>query len=802
VIDFGQGVAGPGAARLLADHGADVVHIASPHDTSGADRAELVLNQGKTKIVRELAYDADLREVKELIVSADVLVENFQPGTMRRFGLDYQSLQATNPGLVYLSLPGFASTDEQYTAASAYEGVIASAVGQFADMGVNRVLMGIEASYSPLPLGSAYAAAFGALSVALALRARLRTGRGDNIEVPVASCLAEALAYNSMRVADAPERYVSRREREISRRRQAGLPMDLTFNEVQEFMDPFYRSYWCADGRPLYIVALAHRAHPQRVLEILGIYEEAVAQGLPMFDPYLSTDEWPAKADCTLFAHPISEAWSKWLAPRIAQAIAARTSAHWEQAFAKHGVPAIAHRTTAEWMTSGHAVASGLVTEVDYGDNGTARTMGPVSWTEGVHTVVPPRNHLTVDARVDAVSRGWLEDTTVLDLTNVIAGPTIASTLARFGARVIKIDPPTPTFDPWTTILCGIQSNRGKESLLLDLRKKEGTAALGRLIEQADVVTVNATNCQLRSLELSAVDLARKAPHAILCHLDAWSGPEGGPWAQHSGYDDLVQAATGIMARFGGGLSTPEEHAHFGTIDVLAGICGAFATAAALFARDESGRVLVARTSLAAAGQLIQAPFMIDHPDRGPWDEPSGRETRGESPTYRLYQASDGWMFVVIPDDTRLLRLSTKLGAPLAHLGSAELQKTLSDAFSSQPVDHWRHLLAGDGIAIQPLETLIDLREKHTVQDSSPWNSSSFSFTEIDGHPSGRRVTLAAPNAVRPHRSRVVVPGDAPKYGADTDKVLLAAGFTVDEIEELVRVGAASRSWTEVYLPT
>ena len=500
-------------------------------------------------------------------------------------------IRTKHPSVVYLSLPGFASTDEEHAGVAAYEAVIASATGQFSDMGVNRVLMGIHASYSPLALGSAYAGVFGAMAVGLALRARLGHGQGEHIEVPIASSLLEALAYNSMHVDDVPRRYLSRRERAIEEGARG-----LTYDKVQSLLDPFYRTYWCADDRPFYLVAVSHRRHPRTVLEVLGLWNEAVAAGLPMHDPYLPTSQWPDGADCTLLAHPASTRWADWLSARIGAVLRTRPSRAWESFFASHGIPAVGTRTTQEWLETEHALASGLLVEDADPRLGHVRRVGPVVWTEETGKMPIPSGAVgPVPIGADPAA-GWLEGTTVVDLTNVIAGPTIGSTLARFGARVVKIDLPVPTFDPWNSVLCGLHSNRGKESVLLDARSELGGSALRRLLARADVLTVNASEHQLARLGLTGVDLAALAPGAILCHLDAWSGPAGGPWRQRSGYDDLVQAATGIMARFGGGLDTPEEHAHFGTIDVLAGLAAAAATSFALYAREATGRVLVARS--------------------------------------------------------------------------------------------------------------------------------------------------------------------------------------------------------------
>ena len=791
VVDLGQWMAGPTAARLLADNGAEVVHVDPPDGWRWSAQADAVLNAGKRRVVLDLNDPTDLAEAHRLVAACDVLIENFAPGTLVRFGLDPTSVRDRHPSIVYLSLPGFASTDEEHAAVAAFEGVIASASGQFSDMGVNRVLMGIAASYSPLPLGSAYAGVFGAMAVGLALRARLGHRRGDHIEVPIASSLLEALAYNSMHVADVPPRYRSRREQAIERGAR-----DLSYDDVQTLLDPFYRTYWCADGRPFYVVAVSHRRHPRRLLEVLGIWEEAVAAGLPVHDPYLPTSSWPEGVDCTLLAHPISTVWAAWLSERIAAVLRSRSSQEWEELFAAHGIPGVATRTTAEWLNTDHAVASGLLADDHHQELGQVRRMGPVLWTEDVPGATVERHTGSVDP-----SAGWLDGTLIVDLTNVIAGPTIGSTLARYGARVVKVDLPQPTFDPWNTVLCGLHSNRGKESVLLDAGHPAGREALSRLLARADVLTVNASEQQLARLGLTGADLAALAPGAVLCHLDAWGGPDGGPWRQRSGYDDLVQAATGIMSRFGGGLDTPEEHAHFGTIDVLAGLAAAAATAFALYARDSTGRAPIARSSLAAAGQLIQAAYLVAHTGPRP-TEPSGRAAKGEGPSYRIYATDDGWVFVVVPPD-RLVDLGRVIGVEaIAALSIDDLVEVLSQALGARPTAYWQARLAPLGITVQPLHTLAHQRDLHGTTQRTPWSASSYHFTTVADHAVGRAVTLVAPVAVRPATARIVVPTDAPQYGEHTAAVLGELGYGPDEVDELVRIGVAGLTWSDEYLPT
>src|SRR5262249_45253531 len=111
VIDFGQYIAGPLAAMFLADQGADVIRIDSPSGPLMASPANATYNRGKRSIALDLHREADRALAARLIATADVVIENFRPSTMARFGLDAEAMTAANPRLIYCSLPGFASDD-------------------------------------------------------------------------------------------------------------------------------------------------------------------------------------------------------------------------------------------------------------------------------------------------------------------------------------------------------------------------------------------------------------------------------------------------------------------------------------------------------------------------------------------------------------------------------------------------------------------------------------------------------------------------------------------------------------------
>ncbi|GII97274.1 CoA transferase [Sinosporangium siamense] len=812
VLDFGQYVAGPAVALLLADLGAEVIRIDPPGGPRWASPAAAALNAGKKSIVLDLTEPADVTTARRLVAGADVVVENFRPGVMAGFGLGPEDTLALNPRVIHLSLPGFAAADPRREL-PAWEGIVLAATGGFTDMGLNRILMGADPSYTPLPLASAYAAALGALAVGAGLAARRRTGRGDAFEVPLAEAVLEGLAFNSLAVSDLPPRYLSLREHEIARRRAAGEPMDLTYERLQELLDPFYRSYPCQDGRLFYHCCPAHRTHAIRSLQLLGIWDTVLAEGIPMADSYLSSDSWPDGADCTLLAYPLSAHWAARLSELIAAAFLRHPAEEWERRFDAAGIPGAAHRSTLEWMRSEHPRAAGLVTTVDDPVHGELTVPGPVVWTEGT----PPgrRPAPALDADRAAILAGLppgpptgpppgpsaepgglpLAGIRILDVTNVIAGPVIGATLARFGAEVVKIDPPTPGFDPYHTVVIGMHSQRGKRSVLADLRTPAGREVLDRLLPTVDVVTFNGSERQLGDLGLDPRRLREIRPEIVLVRVDAYGGPGHGPRSHAAGYDDNVQACTGIMTRFGGGPGTPEEHAHLGTIDALAGFCGAFAVVAALAGRGEHAPVM--RTSLAAAGQLLQIPFLFDGAGRDDVPEPGGPDVLGEHAGYRCYPAADGWFFLAGPADAVAAALGLDAAAP---------QDLLVTRFREQPVEAWAELLGPHGVAVHRIERIAELRSRRLVRQSTgpvPLRDSAV-FVRHDRHPSGREVDLIAPQAVRPRHAAVRMPSDAPRYGAHTREVLAELGFTPAEIEAMAADGAVADGWTtdHTYLPT
>ncbi len=121
VADFSRVLAGPYSTMLLADLGAEVVKVEGPlgDDTrhwsppvrDGVSTYYLGVNRNKRSVALDLKDDGDRAAAQELARRADVLVENFKPGGLARFGLDYETVSATNPAVVYASISGFGSQE-------------------------------------------------------------------------------------------------------------------------------------------------------------------------------------------------------------------------------------------------------------------------------------------------------------------------------------------------------------------------------------------------------------------------------------------------------------------------------------------------------------------------------------------------------------------------------------------------------------------------------------------------------------------------------------------------------------------
>jgi crotonobetainyl-CoA:carnitine CoA-transferase CaiB-like acyl-CoA transferase len=852
VLDLGQYIAGPAAAMMLADQGAEVIRVDPLDGPRWKSPANAVLNRGKASIKLDLQNAAEQETLRRLAGRADVFIENSRPGAMARLGLGADDLTMLNPRLVYLSLPGFCSLDEKAAGVRAWEGVVAATGGIFSDMSVHRRLYGAVPSYSALVMPSANAATLGVLGILVALYHRRRTGRGDIIEVSLLAALQECTPFNTMRIHDMPGRYLSDAEHELARRRVAGEPFDMSFADVDELRDPFYARYVCSDGRPFFVCCVGHRGHIERLLVGLDLWDGLVAEGLPRADPFTSSRDWGSEAEGnTVYAYPLKGRWARRIRELLRRRFATRTSVEWEAFFSEQRIPGVADHSLEEWLACEHGRESGLVIEVNDPTYGRMLQPGPYFWVRGGHDAYrhqKPANLLDADreailaglenhilsaaapepdaagtrsAGAPAPSMPVLTGLRILDLSNVIAGPTAAGVLTRFGAECIKLDRPYPELDPGLSVMYSLHCSRGKRSMMLDVTRPEGREVFRELLETVDVVVYNGLDRQLRSLGIDLESLKSVNPRIVLCRVSAFGGPSPGPRSGEPGYDECAQSLSGLTVRNGGSLETAEETASVGCLDNLCGFLGSCAIMTGLLERTKGEEPVQVETSLTATSQLLQIPYLYRYEGRPPFDEPAGPKALGEHALYRLYPTADDWIFfAATPQQLEALRELPEFadlpsasgigadggtctgGQADARSGDAVLAARLEAGLRLRPSDEWVSTLIALGIGAAAVQSYDDLVDSRLVPaDADVQKMPAPVWVRHDQHPSGYVIDQVAQSGIRMVNARIDEPGDPPKFGAQTREILAELGRSDEEIGALMRSGTARETWGAQYLP-
>ena len=204
VVELARILAGPWAGQIFADLGADVIKIESPagDDTrqwgppfvtyadGSSDAAYFhATNRGKTSVVIDFATPEGQAEVRRLVADADVLIENFKVGTLAKYGLDYASLSADNPRLVYCSITGFGQ-DGPYASRPGYDFIIQGMSGVMDLTG--------DPDGPPQKIGVAFAdimtGLYSVIAIQAALAARAVSGRGDHIDMALFDVMTGVLA--------------------------------------------------------------------------------------------------------------------------------------------------------------------------------------------------------------------------------------------------------------------------------------------------------------------------------------------------------------------------------------------------------------------------------------------------------------------------------------------------------------------------------------------------------------------------------------------------------------------------------
>ncbi|GAB4068896.1 CaiB/BaiF CoA-transferase family protein [Angustibacter speluncae] len=368
VADFSRVLAGPYATMLLADLGAEVVKVESPggDDTRSwrppvrddVSTYYLGVNRNKRSVALDLKDDGDLAAAQELARRADVLVENFKPGGLARFGLDFPTVSATNPKVVYASISGFGSGPGG-ASLPGYD-LIVQAISGLMSLTGDPDGEPFRAGISVFDVMAGLHATIGVLS---ALHDRERTGEGQHVEVNLLSSALSGLVNHSSAVV-------------------AGGVVPFRMGNSHPSVFP-YEPLPCSDGD--LIVTAGNDTQFARLAEVLGV-------------PELATDERFARnADRT--------ANREELRPLLVERLATRTKDEWFDALIGAGVPCGPINTVDQGVAFAEKVGLEPVVEVGEGAAAVPSVRNPIrfSRTPAGYRLPPPG----LDEHGDEIRR-WL----------------------------------------------------------------------------------------------------------------------------------------------------------------------------------------------------------------------------------------------------------------------------------------------------------------------------------------------------------------------------------------------------------
>lgn len=370
VADFARILAGPYATMLLADMGAEVIKVESPagDDTrtwmppvrDGVSTYYLGINRNKKSIALDLRNPDDAEVARALATRADVMIENFKPGGLRRFGLDYETLSAANPGLVYASINGFGSS-ERGAAIPGYDLMIQALSGLMS-------LTGPEdgpAYRAGISVFDVMAGLHATIGILAALNERHETGQGQAIEISLLSSALSGLVNHSSAWT-------------------AGGTIPYRMGNAHPSLFP-YEPLPTADGE-LVIIA-GNDSQFRKLCEVLGTQEL-------VDDPRFTRNQ-----DRTANRDELE--------PYLVAALAKRTSAEWFDALLAAGVPCAPIQTIDDGFR--YAEEVGLNPIVVVGEEKLPMARNPITFsrTPARYDLAPP----DIDEHGEEI-RAWLAEET------------------------------------------------------------------------------------------------------------------------------------------------------------------------------------------------------------------------------------------------------------------------------------------------------------------------------------------------------------------------------------------------------
>jgi len=798
VLELGNGVASAYAARLLADHGAEVVKVEPPEGDSTRQRGPypagnpdpersglfLPLNLNKRGVVLE-ALNGDDAALHALLQWADVLVHDMRASASQERGLDANTLARRYPTLITLSITPFGSTGP-YCEYAAEELTVTNAGGWASvcpSTHTDPELPPLKVFGHQCALMTGIAGAMTALAVALE---RCTSGVGEFIDLAQQDYVASVM--------------------------EASIPVysyrgDVTVRHGLRSLIP-WRTFQAKDA-PIFIVCI-EQDQWERLVDFMG------------------NPEW---AQLDIFADQASRAENQDMVHSMVQEFVSE----WEADALYHAaqerrICAAPVLTTGQMADSPHLRAREFFNSIEQPGIGTVAYPGPailttngrtpirsaapqlgqhsadvpnIATSENPHSANSPSTVTAKHANPNTTNKP-LAGVRVIDLTWVWAGTFCSMQLAHLGAEVIRLEssnrpdlyrrlPVFPTDMNLTEGEEGLNSsgmfnqwNQGKRSVAVDLGKPEGIELVKAFVGEADVVVQNFGTGVLERLGLGYSELQKANPHIILASISGYG--QSGPLKHYMGYGPAMPPLTGLSAATGYIDGGPEE---FGLSmpDPTAGLTAALAVVQALDNKHKTGKGDHLDISMWEATAALSIEAWMEHAFNNQAPKRMGNRDPHMAP-HGVFRCAgeDNWLSIACATDASWQALAMRIDPNLAadprftslalrKQNEAELETVVSNWCDSQ--DRWEltRTLQQDGIAAMPTLTSADLVNDPHLNERN--------FIERLEHPEvGARAHTGIPWRLRNRPNGVERP--APCLGADSKALLQQVlGYTTEQITAL-----------------
>ena len=390
---------------------------------------------------------------------------------------------------------------------------------------------------------------------------------------------------------------------------------------------------------------------------------------------------------------------------------------------------------------------------------------------------------------------GALTGTRVLDVTQVMAGPFCAMLLADLGADVVKIEPPSGDSTRQMPGAVGSDSpsfnavNRGKRSVVLNLKAREGREIFLRLASATDILIENYRPGVMTALGLDYASVAALNPRVVYASISGYG--QTGPHAHKGGFDLIAQGVSGIMSITGEPGGAPVK-AGVPLTDLGAGLFALVGILAALEARHRTGVGQHVDTSLVDAGVALSVWEATEFFSGIGIPRALGSAHRMNAP-YQAIRCADGYITIGAANERLFRRLCDVLGHPewaamaefADNASRVRNRAALADRIESVMREHtcarWLALFEANDFPCGPINDYASVFE-------DPQIAAREMVVDVEHPTLGHLKALGSPikmSGTPPDSSR-----RAPMLGEHTDAVLRDAGFGVEEISNFRRAGA------------